>query len=368
MAVHEIRIDFDKPLAAEPHTGHNRWHPDVKPALRCRAGDEVVIDARDANDLQLTRDSSANDLAALDLGVVHPLTGPIYVENAEPGDLLAVEILDVSTGSFGFTAQVPGVGFLRDEFPDAHLTRWDIADGWATSPDIHGIRVPGAPFMGIMGVAPSVEMVDRVRAREEDVARRGGFVLPPDPKGAVPFGGIVGTEGLRTIPPRENGGNVDIKHLTAGTTVLIPVFVEGALFSAGDGHFAQGDGEVCGTAIETSTTLHARFAVRKGGATDSLGSGIRFEQPTRAPHIPGPIYATTGISVDSEGVGHAENLTLAARNAALAMIDYLEAEYGYTREQAYTICSVVVDLQISEVVDLPNFVATALLPLAVLGG
>lgn len=367
MAVTEIRIDYDVPLSGEPDKGHNRWHPFVEPVVRCKPGDDVVLEARDGTDLQLNRDSTADDVAQMDLGAVHPLTGPVYVEGAEPGDLLAVEILDVSTGSFGFTAHIPGVGFLRDEFPDAHLTRWEIGEKWATSPDLPGVRVPGAPFMGIMGVAPSLEMVDRITAREADVVRRGGFALLPEPDGAIPAGGVVARSGLRTIPPRENGGNVDIKQLTAGTTVLLPVFVEGALFSTGDGHFAQGDGEICGTAIEANATLHARFGLRKGKAAGTR-QGIRFEQPQRAGHIPGPVYATTGISVDSDGVGHAEDLNHAARNAALSMIDYLEAEHGFTRQQAYTICSVAVDLHVSEVVDVPNFVVTAFLPLAVLVG
>ena len=365
MTVHEIRIDYGVPLSREPHKGHNRWHPAVDPVLRCRAGDEVVIEARDGTDLQLNCDSTSADIESMDPSRVHPLTGPIYLDGAEPGDLLAVEILDVATGSFGFTAQIPGFGFLRDEFPEAHLTRWEIADGWATSPDLAGVRVPGAPFMGIMGVAPSTEMLLRVTAREDEMLRRGELALPPEPIGAVPAGGDIAETGLRTIPPRENGGNVDIKQLTAGTTVLIPVFVEGALFSAGDGHFAQGDGEVCGTAIETNATLQARFGLRKGQATGP-GAGIRFEQSDRSRPIGGPTYATTGLPIDSEGVGHAENLTLAARNATLSMIDYLEAQHGYTRQQAYTICSVAVDLQVSEVVDVPNFVVTAFLPLAVL--
>ena len=367
MTVHEIRIDYGVPLSREPHKGHNRWHPSVDPVLRCRAGDEVVIEARDGTDLQFNCDSTSADIESMNPSRVHPLTGPIYVDGAEPGDLLAVEILDVATGSFGFTAQIPGFGFLRDKFPEAHLTRWEIAGGWATSPDLAGVRVPGAPFMGIMGVAPSTEMLLRVTAREDEMLRRGELALPPEPMGAVPAGGDIAETGLRTIPPRENGGNVDIKQLTVGTTVLIPVFVEGALFSAGDGHFAQGDGEVCGTAIETNATLRARFGLRKGQATGP-GAGIRFEQSDRSRPIGGPTYATTGLPIDSEGVGHAENLTLAARNATLSMIDYLEAQHGYTRQQAYTICSVAVDLQVSEVVDVPNFVVTAFFPLAVLGG
>ena len=144
MAVREIRIDRSKTLAEEPGTGHNRWHPDIPPALRCQPGDEVILDTRDAFDGQLTPEASAEAVAAANLDVVHPLTGPVYVEGAEPGDLLEVEILDIEPDSYGYTVQVPGFGFLRDVFPDPFKVNWDIAHGWATSPDLPGVRIPGS--------------------------------------------------------------------------------------------------------------------------------------------------------------------------------------------------------------------------------
>src|SRR5919108_1418593 len=155
MAVHEIRVDPAKTLPEEPGTGHNRWHPDIPPVVRCEPGDEVVLETRDALDGQLTADSTAETVAKLDLGAIHPLTGPVYVEGAGPGDLLVVDILEVVPPRFGWTAEIPGFGFLRADFPEPFLVKWDIDGGWAASPDLPGVRIPGAPFMGVIGLAPS---------------------------------------------------------------------------------------------------------------------------------------------------------------------------------------------------------------------
>src|SRR5688572_6538032 len=268
MATHEIRIDPSCPLGAQPGTGHNRWHPDIPPVVRCRPGDEVVLETRDALDGQLTRDATRDDVAKLDLGLIHPLTGPVYVEGAEPGDVLVAEILEVVPDSFGWTAEIPGFGFLRDDFPEPYIVKWDIDDGWATSDDLPGIRLPGAPFMGVIGLAPSRELMAQITAREADLIGRGGFALPPDPAGAIPTDSAIAGEALRTIPPRENAGNVDIKQLCAGTRLLMPVWTEGAVLSVGDAHFAQGDCETCGPAVEMRSTLRVRFDVRTGEAVE----------------------------------------------------------------------------------------------------
>jgi formamidase len=370
MAVHEIRIDASVPLTAELATGHNRWHPDIPPVVRCQPGDEVVMETRDALDHQLTVDSTAADAGSVNLNVVHPLTGPVYVEGAERGDLLVADIVEVAPRPFGFTAQIPGFGFLRDAFPDPFLVKWDIADGWAASEDLPRVRIPGAPFMGTIGLAPSRELLGRIAEREQDLLERGGFVLPPEPADAVPADAGIAREALRTIPPRETVGNVDIKQLSAGATLLMPVWTEGALFSAGDAHFAQGDCETCGTAIEMDATLRVRFDVRKGAAAERGIRDLQFERDDYvvAPEYQAPrrFFATTGISVDRDGSNHSEDLTVAARNALLNMIDHLVAEYGYTRQQAYALCSVAVDLKVSELVDVPNFVVSAFLPLDVL--
>jgi formamidase len=365
MTVHEIRVDRTKTLLAEPGTGHNRWHPDIRPLVRCEPGDEVVLETRDAFDGQMGPEATLETVAAPNLDVVHPLTGPVHVAGAEPGDLLEVEILEVVPDSYGYTVQVPGFGFLRDLFPEPFKVNWDIADGWATSGDLPGVRIPGAPFMGTIGLSPGHEALARTAAREQAALDRGGFVLPPSPASAVPSDPAIAAAALRTIPPREQAGNVDIKQLCAGTRLFVPVDTPGALFSAGDAHFAQGDCETCGTAIEMNATLRVRFAVHSGRARQEGITSPRFARSDYwvAPEYAAPrrFYATTGMSVDPDGQVHAEDLTVAARNALLAMIDHL-GERGWKRQQAYALCSVAVDLKVSQLVDVPSFLVSAVLP------
>jgi len=371
VATHEIRIDRSRTLLEEPNTGHNRWHPDIPPVLRCEPGDEVVLETRDAFDGQMGPDVTLETVAAPDLDVVHPLTGPVYVEDAEPGDLLEVEIVNVEPDSYGFTVQVPGFGFLRDAFPDPFKVSWDIADGWATSADLPGVRIPGSPFMGTVGLSPGHQLLAETTAREQALLDRGGFVLPPSPTSAVPSDPRIAAEALRTIPPREQAGNVDIKQLGKGARLLIPVDTPGGLFSAGDGHFAQGDCETCGTAVEMRATLTVRFAVHKGEAASKGIRDLRFTRDDYylPPEFAAPrrFYATTGISVTKDGENHSEDITLAARNALLNMIDHL-TERGWTRQQAYAICSVAVDLKISALVDVPNMLVSAFLPEDIFAG
>src|ERR671936_2020389 len=362
---HEVRIDAIKPLKAEPQTGHNRWHPDIPPILRVDPGDEVILETRDALDGQLTPASTTADVGRVNLNVVHPLTGPVYVNGAEPGDLLEVKILELEPASWGFTCQIPGFGFLREHFSEPYLVRWRIADGFAESPDLPRVRIKGAPFPGTIGLAPSPSLMQAIEQREQELLDRGGMVLPPHPADAVP-GGAIGGEALRTVPPRETAGNLDIKQPCAGTTLLMPVHTPGALFSVGDAHFAQGDGEICGTAVEMQSVFHAQFFVRNGEATQRHQNDVAYFRDTyvQAPElaVPRRFYATTGMSIEKGGRNQSEDVTLAARNAMLNMIDHL-TERGYSRQQAYAICSVAVDLKISEVVDVPNFVVSAVLPL-----
>jgi formamidase len=326
------------------------------------------METRDAVDGQFSMGSSHDDVLRADRSVVHPLTGPIRIEGAEPGDVLVVEIQEVTTSSFGYTAQIPGFGSLHREFPDPFLVRWEIDEAWAVSPDLPGLRVPVTPFMGTIGLAPSRELLGQINRRERELAERGYDVALPEPRGAVPEDPVIGSEGLRTRPPRENGGNLDVKHMVAGTRVLLPVLTHGALFSAGDGHAAQGDGEACGTAIETATTLHVRFDLQKGGSAPERLRDARYSRSTGSGRLlDGPYVATTGLSVYASGDGEAEDLNGAARAALRNMIDLLEAEYGYTRQQAYAICSVAVDLTVNEMVDAPNYVVSAVLPLDVFG-
>jgi formamidase len=365
MASHEIRIDWNKTLLEEPNTGHNRWHPDIPPVVRCEPGDEVVLETRDAFDGQMGPDATLETVGAPNLDVVHPLTGPVHVVGAEPGDLLEVEILDVEPDRYGYTVQVPGFGFLRDVFPEPFKVNWDIADGWATAPDLPGIRIPGSPFMGTIGLTPGSALLAATAEREQALLDRGGVVLPPSAASAVPDNPQIATEALRTIPPREQAGNVDIKQLGKGARLLIAVDTPGALFSAGDAHFAQGDCETCGTAIEMRATLHVRFGLHKGAAAEKGIRDLRFvrEDYYLPPEYAAPrrFYATTGISVTRDGENRSEDATLAARNALLNMIDHL-GERGWTRQQAYAICSVAVDLKVSQLVDVPNMLVSAFLP------
>ena len=365
-----IQINENVSLAEEPNTGHNRWHPDIPPIASVEPGEKVILETRDSFDGQISSSTTVDDLRTASLRRLHPLTGPIHVEGAEPGDLIAVQIEDVEPISTGYTVIMPGFGFLRDLFPEPFILHWTTSDGYATCPELPGVRVPGAPFMGVMGLAPSHELLSTIKDRESEVHRRGGLAMPPDSSEAVPATEPIASEAIRTISPQEFGGNMDIKQHTAGTVLYLPVYQPGGLFSVGDAHFAQGDGETCGTAIETAATFTARFKIEKGEAKrrgqswPSFSRDDYFLNPETS--VPKRFYATTGYSVTSDGQADAENLTVAARNAALNMIEYLMDAYGYTREQAYCLVSVAVDLKVSQLVDVPNLIVSAYLPLDVL--
>lgn len=367
--MHAIRIDRNKPLSSEPRCGHNRFYPDIEPVLEVGAGEEVVLETRDALDGQIKPTTTVTDLKTLSTGVVHPLTGPVYVKGTQPGDVLEIEFLDIVAQPTGFSVIIPGVGFLRDVITGPYVVHWAIRDGWATSEQIPGVRIHGAPFMGVSGVAPSAEKLKQWTDREQRSLERGDLVFPPDPDRSVP-GGPCGLRGLRTNPPRENGGNMDVKQLTKGSKLFVPVFKDGALFSTGDGHFAQGDGEVCVTAVEMGATAVVRFHVHKGLATKRKVTAPVFTQqryftdPKFA--VPERFLGAMGLPINRDGEIEGENLTLACRNAVLNMIELLQ-ERGFSREQAYVICSVAVDLRISQVVDVPNYVVSALLPEAIFG-
>lgn len=331
---------------------HNRWHPDVPPVATIAPGEQLTLVTRDGIDGQLTRTSAHADILDLDLGLGHPLTGPILVEGAEPGDTLIVELLAYETADFGVTAVIPGFGFLADVFPDPYLVKWEIRDSLARAEELPGVAVPEAAFAGVVGVAPSHTSMEEFRRREQEIADRGGPVAEPVPERAFPS---VAAAGLRTIPPRETGGNMDIRGLVAGSRVFLPVQVQGALFSIGDLHFAQGDGEVCGTGVEVAGAVTVRFELHKDpGWRPSYPS---YETPART--VPRS-FATTGIPVRDP-----MDLNVAAREALLEMIGFLESRHGLARPAAYALCSAVVDLHLSEVVDVPYPLVSALLPLDV---
>ena len=334
---------------------HNRWHPDIPPAFEVAPGEELRLETEEGLGGQLTRESTHADAGGMDLGLGHPLTGPVYVTGAKPGDVLEVELLAYESDDFGTTAVIPGFGFLADLFPDPYLVKWEIVDGVARSEELPGVVVPEELFAGVVGVAPSHERLEQFRAREEALRAAGQLVADSLPGSAVP---PEAADGLRTIPPREVGGNLDVRQLVSGSRIWLPVDVEGALFSIGDLHFAQGDGEVCGTAIEVAGAVTVRFTLHEGGPGWSRFPV--FETPGSPARRS---FATTGIPVDA-GL----DLNAAARAALLEMIDHLERTYGFERPAAYALCSVVVDLRVSEVVDVPNPVVSALLPLDVFEG
>jgi len=301
------------------HQWHLAWDHSIPPIATVRSGETVSFDLLEASCGQIGPDSTVEAVRALDFSRVDQVNGPIYVEGAVPGDTLEIEFLDLRPDTWGWTAIIPGFGLLADEFPEPALKVWRLtggADGWAEFAP--GIRVPLAPFCGEIGLAPAAD-------------------------GA-----------LSTIPPYRHGGNMDTKHLTRGTKLYLPVEVEGALFSIGDGHAAQGDGEVCGTAIETPMQAAVRLTVRKDIQVPEpqfLTAG-----PLGARANVGPYYATDGIGPD---------LREAARNAIRHMIDYLQRTRGLTRADAYMLCSVAVDLKICEIVDAPHWVVSACLPLSI---
>jgi formamidase len=362
-----ITIDRSKPLVDQPSTGHNRWHPDIEPLVEVDPGEECVLETRDASDCQVTRDGGTSAPG----GRIHPLTGPVYVKGAQPGDLLEIEYLEIEPQPYGWTRCGPGTGFLPDLLSEPFTAHWDITDGWATSEQMPGVRIPDGCFMGTAGVAPSQALLAEWNRREAELASRGGRALPPMAQDAVPDTEAVATHGARTAPPRENCGNIDAKQLTKGSRLLVPVFVPGALYSAGDAHFAQGDGEVCLTAIEMGATVAVRFRIHSGEAERRNIRWPRMAHPGyfQPPEWSAPrnFIATTGMPVREDGTQEGGDVTLATRNALLNMIALLE-ERGWSKAQAYVLCSVAVDLRISNVVDLPNVTVAALLPEGIFQG
>ncbi|ELY46342.1 acetamidase/formamidase family protein [Natronorubrum sulfidifaciens] len=306
----------DHRVRADDGAVHSVWDNGLEPVCTVEPGDVVRFECRDATNGQLGPDATVADLATLDIDPVHPLTGPIAIEGAQPGDLLRIELLEIDHEGQGYTLVLPGemeLGLLADEFLEPALHVWNLEDGIAHFVD--GIEIPIDPFPGVVGVAPA----------------EGGA--------------------HSTFPPRSVGGNLDIKQLTAGSTLSLPVAVDGGLFSIGDGHAAQGDGEVCGTGIEAPITVTCRFEVR----SDRSIGGPQFETtgPFTSTGRGEPMYGTTGI---------ADDLMDASRQAIRQMIDHLHDERGLSRTEAYMLCSAAVDLKLNQVVNAPNWTVAAYLP------
>jgi formamidase len=331
-------------------------------------------------------DSIADDLSTVDLGLVHPMTGPVHINGAMRGDALEVELVDIIPDEYGYTVIAPGFGFLRDLFPEPYIVNWKLTRVGAVSDGMPGITVPFEAFPGSIGVLPGLPEVHAWKAREADLALAGGVVLGPSTGGALPAaicgeGGSHKDDCLRTIPPRENGGNMDVQQMQIGTKIIFPCFIDGCGLFTGDVHYAQGDGEVSGTAIEMGAINVLRTKILKGqGWVMDMPVTVGDDQIIDME--PSRYYQTVGIPLKGKGValpahGYlnsekitnldnlSEDLTAAARHALTQMIDYIVREHGLTREQAYILCSVAVDLRVGQVVDVPNFIVTAVLNLNV---
>jgi formamidase len=367
----------------DPHC-INRLHPAIPMTSRARPGQTIVMHARNAGDYDLDPAAPADPRMGDPLfGTVHPLTGPVHVEGAKAGDVLAVHLRDIVPGPWAWSI-ITGSGLVSDVIPGPLNVRWTLGRDFAVSKDIPGVRIPNASFPGVVTVLPGPEQHTAMLAREEAVAGTGATVYRPHALHASPAG-ICGPEGshrdecLRTIPPREHGGNMDIRYLQSGVTIYLPCYIDGCGLAIGDLHYAQGDGEVSGTALEMDATVTLSVEVIKDGP--SLDHGPHYEGPARLLDIPSRrFYATTGFPLKEAGEvpprmeylestrvaglrNLSNDLTLAARNALLAMIDHIVQTYGYTRQQAYIIASVAVDLRIGQVVDQPNVGVSAVLPL-----
>jgi acetamidase/formamidase len=293
---------------------HHKWDTQNQPALSVDSGDTVVVWTRDISDNQVNPDSDASVLANFDWDRSYPLNGPVGINGAAPGDTLKIEVLDVHTQGWGWTGVLPGFGLLAEDFPDAYLRTFDLSDG-----DFAYLRediaIPLEPYFGTMGVCPA------------------------------------GASNQTVVPPGTFGGNMDIRQLGRGSTVYLPVQVEQGLFSCGDAHGAQADGEVCGTGIEAPMYASLRFTLEKNRSIP--GPQYRTPAPLTGRVDSAPFFATTGVGGD---------LYAAAQDAVRAMIDHLGHTYDLSREDAYVLCSLAVDLKISEIVDGGQYIVSALLP------
>jgi len=294
------------------------WDNSIEPALEIESGEAVELHVRDASDEQIHKGSGVEDVAKLDFSHVNPVSGPVFVKGARPGDVLEVELAELKAKDWGWTAIIPGFGLLADEFPDPWLRISEVEAAAGRVRFGEHVTLPHRPFPGTLGVA-----------------------LPEPGEHSI-------------VPPSRFGGNMDVKHLRAGVRLFLPVGVDGALFSLGDTHGAQGDGEVCGTAIETAMDVVVRLSVRRdfsiGAPQFHLPAGALAENEQSSFHV------CTGVGPD---------LMEAARDAVRATIAHLGEHHGLEREEAYAVASVAADLRIHEVVDAPNWVVGCFVPEAI---
>lgn len=344
-------------LAEQPQIGHNRWHPDLPPVLTVRPGEPFTLETIDSSDAYITRSSTASDVASFPMGRVHPLTGPVAVADVIPGDVLEIELLDISPGPFGSVAVAPGEGLLPDLLDAPSLTLWDLAPEGARCPDLPGVTIPPGMFPGTLGVAPSAADVRMAHDREAGHLTSDARTAEHAPSDAVPR---MCADGLRTIPPRRNGGNLDVRELVRGARLCLEARVAGGLISVGDLHFAQGAGELAASAIEMAGSVTMRCQVHRSPTwRGCLPAVLGVETAARRS------IQTVGVGLAAYGAPAADGLADAARQAAEAMLAWLKAARGINSTQGYVLLSVAADLTISQLVNDPNPTVSAHLPLDV---
>lgn len=300
-----------------------KWDKSLTPILTVDSGSEISFDLLDGGSNQITDTSDISAVENFDIAKADPAFGPVYIKEASPGDVLKVEFLTLKPADYGWTICLPGsfgFGLLADEYPEASLKIWDLSTGEDYAVFKEGIHIPIKPFLGVVGVA-----------REEEGA-------------------------FSTVPPYDTGGNIDCKYITQGSTLYLPVKVPGALFSCGDGHAAQGDGEVCGTAIETPMKATIRLTVEKG------------KPWIQSPHFMVPPQPVTVDKGEYAALGIDSDLREASRKALRGLIAWLVGEKGLDRQEAYMLASVAAHLKIAEIVDMPNYAVACSLPLSIFVG
>ena len=384
-------LDSSKKFEDQAKLGHNRWHPEIPPVATVKPRDSFRVHCREWFDGAIVNDDSAADILNAPLLTVHKLSGPFAVEGARPGDLLIVDILDVGPipqedcgplagqgwGYTGIFSRNNGGGFLTEQFPDAYKAIWDFHGQIAISRHVPEVSFPGLIHPGLMGTAPSAELLAKWNKREgaliaTDPKRVPPLALPPEPREAV-LGGVpasdfnrVAAEAARTAPPRENGGNQDIKNLSKGTRIFYPVFVNGANLSVGDLHFSQGDGEItfCG-AIEMGGFIDLHVDLIKDGMNTYGVSEHAIFMPGNVQPQFSEWIAFSGTSVTLDGEQRYLDSHLSYQRACLHAINYL-TKFGYSPEQAYLLLGAApIEGRLSGVVDIPNSCSTVYIPTAI---
>jgi formamidase len=378
MAKTLVQVDLKQSAYENPGI-HNRWHPDIPMYAWVKPGDDFLMETYDWTGGFIKNNDSADDVRDIDLSIVHFLSGPIGVEGAQPGDLLVVDLLDIGAkpespwGFNGVFSKKNGGGFLTEHFPLAQKSIWDLKGLYTHSRHVPRVSFAGLIHPGLIGCLPDHKLLETWNKREGALVATDPDRVPP--LGTVPFAGTAhmgqlkgaakqaaAATAARTVPPREHGGNVDIKDMSRGSTIYFPVYVKGAGLSMGDLHFSQGDGEItfCG-AIEMAGWLHLRVQLIKGGIAKY---GIKNPIVKSSPITPNyrNYLIFEGISVDEQGKQHYLDVHIAYRQACLNAIEYL-TKFGYSRAQAYAILGTApVQGHISGVVDIPNACATLWLP------